>query len=680
MKKTFIWFCALNFTFVFNLKAQKDYNPDHIEEFGKIEHEEIRYLIQEAGKYYFFNPDTTIFLARQAIELSRKKEYVLGEIIGLNLTGEMNRFLGDYPNSLEVNFNALNLSRKVENRRREGISLGFIGITYLELKEYNSALGFLLQAKTIYENLVAPPRAYEAFNLSNISECYLGLGNLDSAFYYANKALENSNNIEHPFLRNICTRRLGAVQFELNLISKAKETFLLSFKMMAQADDRLNYSAAKNQLAEIYKKEGNIDSCIFYAKEALQNALIIHNEPEILHAALLLGHGMLEKGNLDSALYYKDLAFAYQNTVYGPEKIRKINLIALREQQRQQEAKEEQIRYEAKVRQTTLWTSVIVFFLVSIFLYWLSRRKHIANRILELKNKKIEQTLSLLRFTQNQLIQREKMAALGEITAGIAHEIQNPLNFVTNFAETGNELIVELKSEMEKPVKERDPSLEKEILNDLSQSFQKIEQHGKRADGIVKNMLLHSRSTTGEMELTDLNALAGEYLKLSYHSHFSGKKGLSAEENSFQTEIETDFDPNLPKIKVIPQEIGRVLLNLLNNSFYAVSQKQLKLEKDGLSDLSSYKPLVRLCTKLEESKVRISIWDNGSGIPKNLQSKIFQPFFTTKPTGEGTGLGLSLSFDIITKGHGGEINAESKEGEFTEFSIFLPIENIGMES
>jgi two-component system, NtrC family, sensor kinase len=389
---------------------------------------------------------------------------------------------------------------------------------------------------------------------------------------------------------------------------------------------------------------------------------------------------MLEIGKLDSAIYYKDLAFEYQNLVYGPETYRKVNLIALREQQRQQEAKEEQIRYEAKVRQTTLWTSVTVFFLISIFLYWLSRRKQIANRILELKNKKIQQTLSLLQFTQNQLIQKEKMAALGEITAGIAHEIQNPLNFVTNFAETGNELIVELKSEMEKPVKERDPSLEKEILNDLSQSFQKIEQHGKRADGIVKNMLLHSRSTTGEMELTDINALADEYLKLSYHSHFSGKKGLSSEENSYQAEIETDFDPNLPKIKVIPQEIGRVLLNLLNNSFYAVQQKQLKLEKDGLSDLSSYKPLVRLSTKLEESKVRISIWDNGSGIPKNLQSKIFQPFFTTKPTGEGTGLGLSLSFDIITKGHGGEINAESKEGEFTEFSIFLPIENISMES
>jgi two-component system, NtrC family, sensor kinase len=680
MKKTLIWFCVLNFTFVFNLKAQKEYNTDHIEEFSKIEHEEIRYLIQEGGRYYFFNPDTTIFLAKQAIELSKKKDYFLGEIIGLNFIGEMNRFLGDYPNSLDFNFKALDLSRRTGNRRREGISLGLIGITYLALKEYNTALEFLLQAKTIYHLLDAPPKASVAFNFSNISESHRGLGNLDSAFYYAQKALNNSYEIDHPFLRNICKRRLGAVQFELNLIPEAKETIKSSFELMVQVNDRLNYSATKNLLAEIYGKEGKIDSSIFYAKEALQNAINFHNEPESLLAALILGNAMLEIGKLDSAIYYKDLAFEYQNLVYGPETYRKVNLIALREQQRQQEAKEEQIRYEAKVRQTTLWTSVTVFFLISIFLYWLSRRKQIANRILELKNKKIQQTLSLLQFTQNQLIQKEKMAALGEITAGIAHEIQNPLNFVTNFAETGNELIVELKSEMEKPVKERDPSLEKEILNDLSQSFQKIEQHGKRADGIVKNMLLHSRSTTGEMELTDINALADEYLKLSYHSHFSGKKGLSSEENSYQAEIETDFDPNLPKIKVIPQEIGRVLLNLLNNSFYAVQQKQLKLEKDGLSDLSSYKPLVRLSTKLEESKVRISIWDNGSGIPKNLQSKIFQPFFTTKPTGEGTGLGLSLSFDIITKGHGGEINAESKEGEFTEFSIFLPIENISMES
>jgi signal transduction histidine kinase len=272
---------------------------------------------------------------------------------------------------------------------------------------------------------------------------------------------------------------------------------------------------------------------------------------------------------------------------------------------------------------------------------------------------KAEQTLEELKSTQAQLVQREKMASLGELTAGIAHEIQNPLNFVNNFSEVNNELISEMVEEVDKG----NTKEVKAIANDIRQNLEKISHHGKRADGIVKGMLQHSQKTSSQKELTDINALAEEYLRLSYH-------GFRAKDSTFNATITTDFDNSISKINVIPQDIGRVLLNLYNNAFYAVS------EKTKLS-ANSYQPTVIVSTKKVNDKpdsyrVEIHVKDNGSGIPANIVHKIFQPFFTTKPTGQGTGLGLSLSYDII-KAHGGEIHVETKEGRGTEFRIQLPI-------
>jgi signal transduction histidine kinase len=250
------------------------------------------------------------------------------------------------------------------------------------------------------------------------------------------------------------------------------------------------------------------------------------------------------------------------------------------------------------------------------------------------------------------------MASLGELTAGIAHEIQNPLNFVNNFSEVNVELVDELKSERSKSKDERDEALEDEILNDVQQNLEKVLHHGKRADAIVKGMLQHSRASTGKKELTDINALADEYLRLSYH-------GMRAKDKNFNAEIKTNFDSSIGKINVVPQDIGRVLLNLFNNAFYAVSEKQ-KLTANG------YQPIAKITTRKLNDKIEIRVEDNGNGIPQKVVDKIFQPFFTTKPTGQGTGLGLSLSYDII-KAHGGEIKVETKEGEGSEFIIQLPI-------
>lgn len=277
------------------------------------------------------------------------------------------------------------------------------------------------------------------------------------------------------------------------------------------------------------------------------------------------------------------------------------------------------------------------------------------NEILQQKNQ-LEEMLEELKQTQDQLIQQEKLASLGELTAGIAHEIQNPLNFVNNFSEVSTELLEELKEELSG---KKLPQTSSEILEDLVQNLQKISHHGKRASGIVKNMLEHSRASTGERQQVNINALVEEYIKLSFH-------GLRAKDKSFNSDFRVFPDETLPLISAIPQDLGRVILNLCNNAFYAVSIKV---------PLPGYKPLVTITTENlpEDKAVKIIITDNGDGITEDLKNKIFQPFFTTKPTGQGTGLGLSLSYDIITKGHSGEIGVESTAGEGTRFTICLPV-------
>jgi signal transduction histidine kinase len=284
----------------------------------------------------------------------------------------------------------------------------------------------------------------------------------------------------------------------------------------------------------------------------------------------------------------------------------------------------------------------------------LARQRQIDLEHLISAKKKTEDALTELKSTQTQLIQSEKMASLGELTAGIAHEIQNPLNFVNNFSEVSNELLDEMLEEAAKG----NFAEVKEILNDVKQNLEKINHHGKRADGIVKGMLQHSRSSSGTKEPTDINALADEYLRLAYH-------GLRAKDKSFNAIMKTEYEEGLEKVNVIPQDIGRVVLNLITNAFYVVNEKK----KSGVE---GYEPTVTVNTKRHHGNIEVSVLDNGNGIPQKVLDKIFQPFFTTKPTGQGTGLGLSLSYDIV-KAHGGEIKVETKENEGTVFIIQLPV-------
>lgn len=313
------------------------------------------------------------------------------------------------------------------------------------------------------------------------------------------------------------------------------------------------------------------------------------------------------------------------------------------------------------------WWAYTLYFIVTVllvigFIRWrtayLQREKKSLEKKVAERTGELKTSLENLKATQAQLIQSEKMASLGELTAGIAHEIQNPLNFVNNFSDVNKELLFELQNE----IKKGNTDEANAIADDVIDNEEKISHHGKRADAIVKSMLEHSRTGKGERQQTDINALCEEYLRLSYH-------GMRAREKDFNAEIRTDFDKSIGKINIVPQDVGRVMLNLFNNAFYAVNEKQKAFQSEAGS--ATYQPTVKVRTKSFQDQIQISVTDNGNGIPDSIREKIFQPFFTTKPTGSGTGLGLSLSYDII-KAHNGDIMIESEEGKGTMFDIKLP--------
>jgi signal transduction histidine kinase len=316
----------------------------------------------------------------------------------------------------------------------------------------------------------------------------------------------------------------------------------------------------------------------------------------------------------------------------------------------------EMLKKSARLNSVLRNVFIIGFFLLIVIILLVLRQYKIKRRSeeqIKLKNDTLSKTLNDLKATQAQLIQSEKLASLGELTSGLAHEIQNPLNFVNNFSEVSKELLIEMKEEIVSGSKVEAEA----IANDVIENLEKIHHHGKRADAIVKGMLQHSRTSSGQKELVDINALCNEYLRLAYH-------GLKAKDQSFKASYHFDPDRILLNVNIVPQDIGRVLLNLLNNAFYAVNEKHQ-------TNVAGYEPTVTVATKKVEDKVEVSVKDNGNGISPKLLDKIFQPFFTTKPTGEGTGLGLSLSYDIV-KAHGGELKVETKAGEGSEFIIHLP--------
>jgi signal transduction histidine kinase len=418
--------------------------------------------------------------------------------------------------------------------------------------------------------------------------------------------------------------------------------------------DLRNLSMSNLLLAKIYNEYNHFDSSIKFAGIAYLVAKNVGFLNGVQESAFLISELYNETKKYDSAFKYLEISNVAKDSITGKKRLNELQQTILNELEQNRNNENLTIKKENSQKQIALLGGLIIALCIAAFLF-----KN--NKMKQKINAKLEITLSNLQATQSQLIQSEKMASLGQLTAGIAHEIQNPLNFVNNFSEVSTELVDEMKSEIKKGNYDEVFAL----VDDVKQNLVKINHHGQRASDIVKGMLHHSRSSNGVKEPTDINALADEYLRLAYH-------GLRAKDKSFNAIMKTDFDKSLSaneagigKINVIPQDIGRVILNLITNGFYVVNEKS----KQGIAN---YEPTISVSTKRVNGHVEIKVTDNGNGIPANIVDKIFQPFFTTKPSGQGTGLGLSLSYDIV-KAHGGELKVETKEGMGTEFIIQLPI-------
>ncbi len=488
----------------------------------------------------------------------------------------------------------------------------------------------------------------------NLGTAFMLNNQYDSSFKYLSKAYAETleDEVWHP----VFSMFFGDLQFRMGKRESGIKYLLESLRFF-EHETPYGLSDVCKMLARCYRDMYMTDSAIYYAEKGLDAARSIGFKFSVLETSKLLSE-LYEQKDISKALYYRKVSDTANNILYGTNKVKELQKTLLSEQDRQREIEAKNIAYQNRIKQYGLLAGIFAILLITFILYRNNRQRQKANVVLNKQKDQVEATLKELRSTQSQLIHSEKMASLGELTAGIAHEIQNPLNFVNNFSDVNTELIEELKSQKSKVKNERDEELENEILNDIAENEQKINHHGKRADAIVKGMLQHSRASSGKKELTDINALANEYLRLAY-------QGLRAKDPSFNVTIQTDFDESIGMIAMVPQDIGRVLLNLYSNAFYAASLPS----KGGYNKNN---PTVWVKTKKEDNKVVVSVRDNGPGISKNIVAKIFQPFFTTKPTGQGTGLGLSLSYDII-KAHGGELTVETKEGEGAEFIIQLPL-------
>jgi signal transduction histidine kinase len=639
---------------------------------AKTDTSKIAIMVRLCNQYMFNKPDSAIFYGYRAINIAREVGFPKGEVDAIQSSAVALNTLGNFSKAFQITLQGVNLANKIGQKEMKGRLLVGLGNTYSNIGDYKNASRYFQQAYLVSDSLQrsgANTLPMATLAMSYLGNAYLELNNIDSATFYNQMAYEKSIQLEANWLSNITLinqarveERNGHFDLAKSYLQRASEKAISTFWLFQ----------ANFDLAQLHYRLGESDSSIFYATKSLDIANASGIYTNIIDANEFLSQ-IYREIDFEKALAYSAHAIAYNDSLTHLANITDFETIAgFDEQQREFEIAAVETAFKNSFRQILLLSGLGVIVVIALIIFRGYRKEKQATYSLLQKNQQVESALRQLKSTQAQLIQSEKMASLGELTAGIAHEIQNPLNFVNNFSELNKELVQEANEELDKG----DIEETKAILKDLAENSEKINHHGKRAGDIVKGMLEHSRKSTGEKVLTDLNALADEFLRLSYY-------GIRAKDKSFNSDFSTDFDPNLPKVEVIPQDIGRVLLNLINNAFYAVNEKAKTTPQPPEGGVE-YKPTVIVKTMSVKSPsgdsrlpdgqvgVQISVQDNGFGIPDSIKEKIFQPFFTTKPSGQGTGLGLSLSYDIV-KAHGGELLVESKGGEGSEFSVLFPL-------
>jgi len=631
-------------------------------------------ILHELTRNYFVSkPDSALIFAHEYYDIAVKLKRVKDQASALNAIANSYSTLGDYVKAFSIYFKTIKLYENINDIPGMANEYSNIGSGYTSQQDYIKALPYLrlglkkwLPYAQTHKLTGHTQKIQTAILLLNIGEVFLYTHQIDSADYYLQNSyvLSKKNNLL-DLLGNI-ERDLGEVEAARGHKAAAFNYFRQSLPASVGQEDGEMLSITYLSMANLYHHDKQQDSAEYYAQKALEAASAQGYLQDVFNAGKVLYAYYEEDHNLPQAYKYLKITTATKDNLFSQDKVKQLLSLDFDEKQRQADIEAAHTEAQNRLRTYILSGGLVVLLLLALISWRNSRQRQRANSLLKSQNaeiekqkKSVETTLGELKTTQNQLVQSAKMASLGEMTAGIAHEIQNPLNFVNNFSEVNKDLLEELKAESTKPKAERNEQLELELINDLINNELKINHHGKRADFIVKGMLEHSRTNTSERQATNINVLADEFLKLSYH-------GLRAKNKHFNADLVTHFDTSIPRMNIVQQDIGRVLINLFGNAFYAVNQKAKTAGKD-------YKPTVEVNTVQQNGSVLVSVKDNGTGIPDNIREKIMQPFFTTKPTGEGTGLGLSLSYDIVTKGHGGTIQVNSKEGEGSEFVIQLPL-------
>ncbi|SHI83906.1 Tetratricopeptide repeat-containing protein [Hymenobacter daecheongensis DSM 21074] len=628
-------------------------------------------LAQLAYEHTQTDPLATITYGKQALQLARQLGFRRGGCWALVRLGSGFREAGNYPAALQVGLQGLREAEALRDPELIGRAYNALGYQYWEQGNSRPALAYFLRAKAVAEK--SNNRKLLTRVMGNIGNAYQQLNRLDSALLYLRQGYALDLSLPDLTSEVGDAAMLGNVYAALGQPALAQSYYRRSIRRARP--QRITFALCRAYLgqARLFQRQGRAgaDSALYYAEQALRAGQQGHYPKGVLEASQFLAAAWAARPDSATAFRYLTLASATRDSLFSLTKIAQLQALDVSERLRQQElADDMELAVEAQRRQ---WLVVaLLSVLPVVLLLWRNiRLKQRANRQLSLRNQQIaaqrdelSNALAQLKTVQEQLVQRERMALLGELTAGIAHELQNPLNFVKNFAEVSTELLEELLEEHHGS--EIGVAVEPDTLAGLRQNLQKISQHGQRASSIIKDMLEHSRAGSGRRTPTDLNALVEESLTLAYQSFCTTDKAFSAT-------LHQDLDPNLGLVTVVRQDVGRVLLNLFANAFYAVRQRQQHAATPGHRPHPPYRPTVTVRTRRPTSQtVEIRVRDNGTGMPEKVQAKVFQPFFTTKPPGEGTGLGLSLSFDIVVQSHGGTFAVESREGEFTEFTISLP--------
>lgn len=628
-------------------------------------------LDEIARNQSFTDPFEALQYAKQGLSLAKEIDFKIGVARNLNRIGSILSQTGNYGKALETFFESIKTSQAINDQ--EGLAKTYInvGILYGEQKDSRTAIKYYFKSKDIAEKLDMPELVSLAY--LNLGTDYGILKKYDSARIYTQKVYDMSLKLENDHT-NILLLNLGDIYHQtkdypesLAYFRQARELSLKlkKFRILAQV---------YYEMADVFNELNKRDSSLFYAKKALSKSEEIHHLNYIYKSSKLLSH-LYEKQDAREALRYYKIGIAARDSIFNIEKTSQILNLSFKDNLFKQELAYKEKEYKIRQRTELLVAILAVAFTILIVLMLLNRQKNKANALLTVQKQEVQkqkdglqESLETLKITQNQLIQKEKLATLGELTAGIAHEIQNPLNFVNNFSELSMELTNDLADEIDK-IKVDDKEEIIELLDDITNNQKKINFHGKRASDIVKMMLEHSRFSVGEVEkLTNINKFIKGNAVLAYNT-------LRIKDKNMTTSFKFVKDTQVPTELMLSQELGRVIINLTNNAFYATNQKKLLNIEQNID----YEPQVIVKTiwnkdfSEKNDLLEIKVIDNGVGIQEAKINKIFQPFFTTKPTGEGTGLGLSLSNDIINNQLNGTIEVESVEGQGSTFTIKLPI-------